>query len=229
MTSGTPHFLMRIVAALVVVATIAVAIRAGVFQRLDGARLLNALTTFADAARTFLASGIGLATAGFMAGLALGCLVATWWVTYRFRSRSLLLLDPRRADMSFLEGVDHVRRQSGSPQPRVDQAATSIVEAAARGRLSLWQQSGTNVLRRIPPRQVRQAGARLAMFVGTAKGESLPGIEFRLFRNEVETLWPARRQLTIGSEEPEIARWPSLTPSVVAHLRRSAKNFIKLK
>lgn len=224
-----PWRVVRVLVPLAVVAGIALAVRAALAPRLSAARLVDALVSSADAALAFLTSGVGAGLSGFVMGAGVGWFAAVRWLGHRFRSRSLLLLDPRRADMSFVEGVDHVRAQSGSPKPGVHQAATSIVEAAARGRLSLWQQSGTNVLRRVSPRQVRQARTRLAIFAGEERGEERAGgVEFRLFRNEVESLWPTRRQLTIGHDD-RAPLWSGIAPSLADGLRRTAEKFTKLK
>lgn len=215
---------------LMVLAGLAQTIRSVLEGRLSGSRLTQAIASFGDSALDFLASGIGLAVLAFAVGGCAGWFAAVAWIGRRLRARSLLLLDPKRADMSFVEGIDHIRAQSGSPRPEVHQAATSIVEAAARGRLSLWQRSGTNVLRRVPPRQIRQAGTRLAIFAGESRSEERPGgVEFRLFRNEVESLWPTRRQLTIGDGGARAPDWTGMIPSVANGLRRTAEKFTKLK
>lgn len=223
----------RIVAPLVVLAVlagVAFAVRSALPAPLSGARLLDALTAIADAVAMFLASGLGIASLAFVAGAAIGWVAAVKWLGHHTRHRSLLLLDPRRADMSFVEGIDHVRTQSGSPRPGVDQAASAIVEAAARGRLSLWQRSGTNVLGRVSPRQIRLAGARLAIVAGKMEGNDRQGgVEFRLFRNEIEALWPSRRQLTIGDPVDAGSRSAENSLSVSERLRRTAEKFAKLK
>lgn len=135
------------------------------------------------------------------AGIVLGWLIGARHVISTVRRQSLVLIDERRPDMPLEAGVRHVRLFSRQVLSDDREAIAAIIDAAKLGRLSLWQPSLPNTMRRMTRKQLGLLASD-AVHVSTpprSVGARINTSRLCLLRDEVERIWPRdqTREITL--------------------------------
>ena len=137
-----------------------------------------------------------LGAVAFLVGAIAGWMAALRWIGGRLRHRPLIIADFRHADMSFADGIRHIRSNTLPPVDDDVDAIWLILHEASHGRLTVWRRASADTLWRVPSRQVRAVATHLSD-ASRATWSTGPWQNFMLLAAEVEQLWPSRHSLRI--------------------------------